>query len=169
MNAFRRIRRLCPAAAVIPACCTLGVLASSARAIGDPTVLTFKELDNGATVHFVDNPPTATLKHGGVFFSPGDELITTNPLAMEGRIVGKTRVICTATTAANTRKPSSGAFICNGIAKLPGGSLILVGEAGEGVTEGAVTGGTGIYAGARGTIVSKPGKGGSTNTVTLVE
>jgi hypothetical protein len=57
----------------------------------------------------------------------------------------------------------------HGIAKISGGTLILVGEAGEGPTEGAITGGTGIYAGARGTFVSRPGRGASTTTVTLLE
>lgn len=39
----------------------------------------------------------------------------------------------------------------------------------EGTTEGAVTGGTGTYAGATGIFVSKEGRGSSTDTITLLE
>jgi hypothetical protein len=169
MNAFRKIRRCLYPAAVILTSSLLGLLASSASAIAGPTILSFKELDKGATVHFVDTAPAAKLEHGTPFFSPGNELVTTIPLAMEGKRVGKIRAICIATTSGNTRKPSSSNFICNGIARRPGGSLILAGEAGEGVTEGAVTGGTGIYAGARGSVITQAGRGGSTTLVTFVE
>jgi hypothetical protein len=147
----------------------LALLASSAGAVDTPTTLVFKELEKGSTFHFVDNSPKATLKNGVASFSPGDMLISTNPLAIEGKVVGKSRVICTATTAGNTKNPDSAGFSCSGIAKLPGGTLILVGEAREGPSEGAITGGTGIYAGARGSLISKEGKGGSTVTVTLLE
>jgi hypothetical protein len=96
-------------------------------------------------------------------------LLSTNPLAMEGKVVGKIRIVCTATSAGNTKNPDNAGFTCTGVAKIPGGTLILVGEAAEGPTEGAITGGTGIYAGARGTFVSRLGRGASTTTVTLLE
>jgi hypothetical protein len=168
MNTAKKLARL-SGFAVIVSSLGLAVLANSANAVEAPPTLTFKELKKGSTFHFVDIPPMATLKHGVASFSPGDQIITTNPLAMEGRTVGKIRVICTATTPGSTKSLASGGFDCNGIAKLPGGHLILVGEAGNTVTEGAITGGTGVYTGARGSFVSKPGRGGSTNTVTLVE
>jgi hypothetical protein len=84
MKAFKKINRLC-ASAVVLSSCVLAVLANSASAIGGPTVVTFKELDKGATFHFLDNAPKAMLKHGVVSFSPGDMVLFTNPLAMEGR------------------------------------------------------------------------------------
>jgi hypothetical protein len=104
-----------------------------------------------------------------VSISPGDELIYSTPLAMEGKVVGKDRIVCTATSAATTKNPESAGFSCTGIVKIPGGTLILVGKAKEGPTEGAITGGTGTYAGARGTFVSREGRGSSTITVSLLE
>jgi hypothetical protein len=167
MKAFRKIGRL-SACAVILGLSVFAVLASSAGAVG-ATTLTFKELEKGSTFHFVDNPPEATLKNGVASFSPGDMLISSNPIAIEGEVVGKIRIICTATTAGNTKNYNAAGFYCTGIAKIPGGSLVFVGEASKGLEEGSVTGGTGIYAGARGTVVSRNGRGGSMVTVELVE
>jgi hypothetical protein len=102
MTSFKKIRRLF-ASAVVLGSCVLAVLANSASATEGPTVLTFKELDKGATFHFVDNPPEATLEQGVVSFSAGDTVITTNPLAMEGKVVGKIRIVCTATATGSTK------------------------------------------------------------------
>ncbi|MBS1893645.1 MAG: hypothetical protein JST59_20280 [Actinobacteria bacterium] len=168
MNAIQKARRNL-ALAVLLGFSLLAVFASSANAIGEPTTIIFKELEKGATNQFVDNAPEAKLNHGVVSISPGDMLLTTNPLSMEGRIVGKIRIACTATSAGNTKNPASAGFSCTGIAKIPGGTLILVAELGESPTEGAITGGTGNYAGAKGSFVSRQGRGSSTNTVTLLE
>ncbi len=166
MRASKKIGRLCTTSVLLSPC-VFAVLVSSASAIGGSTV-TFEELDKGSTFHFVDNAPKATLKNGALF-SPGDMLIVTNPLAMGGKVVGKIRTVCTATGAGNTKNPAAAGFDCTGIGRIPGGSLVLVGELGEGPVEGAITGGTGIYAGARGTFVSRNGKSFSTTTVTLLE
>jgi hypothetical protein len=169
MNAFQKPSRVL-ASAVVLGFCILAVLAGSANAIVGPTTLTFKELSKGATTHFVDNAPKTTLKPGGgLSISAGDMLLTTNPLEMDGKVVGKIRIVCTATSSANTKNLGAADFNCIGIARIPGGSLVLVAGLSEGSVEGAVTGGTGIYAGARGTFVSRNVKGGSTNTVTLLE
>jgi hypothetical protein len=168
MNAFQKLSRLLASAGFL-SFCALAVLASSASAIGGPTTLTFKELEKGSTFHFLDNPSEATLKHGVASFSPGDMLLFTNPLAMEGKVVGKIRIVCTATSAGSTKNLDGAGFSCTGIARIPGGTLVLVGEADEGPSEGAITGGTGTYAGARGSFVSRPGRSASTTTVTLLE
>jgi hypothetical protein len=169
MKAFMKINRLCLSAVVLSSC-ALALLPGSASAIGGPTVVTFKELEKGATFHFLDNPPEATLKHGVGSISPGDMVLSTNPLEMEGKIVGKIRIACTATSAGSTRNIGAAGFICTAIAKIPGGTLVLVTEDdGKGPTVGAVTGGTGTYAGAQGTFVSRQGRDASTNTVTLLE
>ncbi len=168
MNAFLKTSRLFPLAVVL-GFSVLALVASPASAVGEPTTITFKELEKGATFHFLDNSPEATLNHGVVSISPGDELLSTNPLSIKGRIAGKMRVICTATRAGNTKNVNSAGFNCSGIARIPGGTLILEGEGREGPIEGAITGGTGIYAGARGTFVSRPNRGFSTITATLLE
>ncbi|HEY2056334.1 MAG TPA: hypothetical protein VGH14_20585 [Solirubrobacterales bacterium] len=58
-------------------------------------------------------------------------------------------------------------FICEGVFSFAGGTLHGSANIVQGGTEGAVTGGTGRYAGASGTILSKEVKGGSTTTITL--
>lgn len=165
MNAIRRRGRSVAAGALL-ASCGLALIAPGAGAITGPTTLTFTVLDKGATSHFLDNPPKITPGHGGEAVSPGDELLGTNPIAIEGKVVGKIRMVCTATSSGTVENAG---FICSGVAKIPGGRLFLEGEVVQGPNEGAITGGTGAYAGARGTFLSRHGKGGSTTVVTLLE
>lgn len=154
--------------ALFGACAALALpgLASAANT----TTLTFKEPEKGSTFAFVDNAPTSKKVHGfPTRFSAGDEIIFTNPLEAEGKIVGKLRVACTATSNASSKHFAAAGFICSGIARIPGGTLVLAAELSEGNTEGAITGGSGKYAGANGSFFSKEGKGSNTVTVTLVE
>lgn len=149
-------------------CTALFVFSGSASAA--TTTLTFKEPEKGSTFAFVDNAPTSKKEHGfPTRFSPGDEVIFTNPLEAEGKLVGKIRVVCTATKSASSKHFAAAGFVCSGIAKIPGGTLVFAAELSEGNTEGAITGGSGKYAGARGSFLSKEGKGANTVTVTLVE
>jgi hypothetical protein len=61
-------------------------------------------------------------------------------------------------------------FLCSGTFTFPGqGTLTAQAINKGGRTEGAITGGTGSYVGASGTVVSKQVKGGSSTTVTLTE
>ncbi len=150
----------------------IALLAFAGPASAATTTLTFKEPEKGSTFAFVDNAPTSAKKHGfPTRFSAGDEVIFTNPMEAEGKVVGKIRVVCTATNNASSRNFAAAGFVCTGIAKIPGGTLIFAAELAEGNTEGAITGGSGKYAGAHGSFVSKEpkGKGASTVTVTLVE
>jgi hypothetical protein len=148
----------------------LACLAGVASAAEPTTTLTFKEPEKGSTFAFVDNPPISQKKHGfPTHFSPGDQVIFTNPLESMGRIVGKLRIVCTATTAAASKSFAAAGFTCTGIARIPGGTLVVAAELAEGSTEGAILGGSGKYAGARGSFVSKEAKGPNTVTITLLE
>jgi hypothetical protein len=148
-----------------------GLIAAAPAAAAETTTLTFKEPEKGSTFAFVDSAPIAKKKHGfPTRFSPGDMVIFTNPLETEGKIVGKLRVVCTATTPASSKNFAAAGFTCTGIAKIPGGTLVFAAELAEGNTEGAIIGGSGKYAGAHGSFLSKEpkGKGASTVTVTLL-
>jgi hypothetical protein len=169
LSTTRELARLALATCAL-GCLAVFVFAGSASAA--TTTLTFKEPEKGSTFAVVDNAPTSKKKHGfPTKFSAGDEVIFTNPLEAEGKLVGKIRVVCTATNSASSKNFAAAGFICSGIAKIPGGTLIFAAELTEGNTEGAITGGSGKYAGARGSFVSKEpeGKGASTTTVTLLE
>lgn len=150
------------------------LVASSASAAGTgTTTLTFKEPEKGSTFTYVDVPPTAPKKHGfPTSISPGDQLILTNPLTEGTKTIGKLRARCTATASAKTTSNTAflqAHFICEGVFTLPGGTLYGNASIVKAGTEGVVTGGTGKYVGAHGTILSKEIKGGSTTTITLLE
>jgi hypothetical protein len=148
----------------------LALLAISASASAATTTLTFKEPEKGSTFAFIDNAPKSQLQHGfPTNFTAGDEIIFTNPIEVAGKIVGRNHVVCTATKNASSKHFATAEFSCNGIAKISGSTLVFSAMLSEGNTEGAITGGSGTYAGAHGTFVTKEGKGTSTVTVTLIE
>jgi hypothetical protein len=148
----------------------VAALAFSASASAATTTLTFKEPEKGSTFAVVDNAPKSQLQHGfPTRFSAGDEIVFTDPIEVQGKIVGRNHVACTATKNASSRSFASAEFLCTGIARISGSTLVFSAMLSEGNTEGAITGGSGTYAGATGTFVTKEGKGTSTVTVTLIE
>lgn len=146
-------------------------LAGSAAAAGT-TTLSFQEPEKGSTFTYVDVAPTTPHRHGfPTAISPGDQIVVTNPLTEGGKTIGKLRARCTATAAVGKITNAAFAqahFICEGVFTLPGGTLYADASIMKTGTEGAITGGTGKYAGARGTIVSKEGKGTTATTITLL-
>ncbi|HEX4753639.1 MAG TPA: hypothetical protein VH268_12130 [Solirubrobacterales bacterium] len=136
------------------------------------STLTFTEPEKGSTFQYVDVAPTAPTKHGfPTAISPGDQLVLTNPLTQGGKTIGKLRARCVATANAKTSNPNAfvdAHFICEGVFTF--GKSMLFGNAAivKGGTEGVITGGTGNYAGARGTFFSKEVKGGSTTTINFI-
>ena len=131
------------------------------------TTLTFKELTKGSTFAFVDNAPISKAK-GEPSASAGDLIVFTNPLVDGGKHVGRLYMHCTAVVAAPAANKA--AFACEGVVGLGGGTLTVqafLPKAGATV-HGTVTGGTGTYANARGTLVSRPTKTGADDTISLV-
>jgi Dirigent-like protein len=172
LRSHRSLTRPALVLALLGVTCLL--TAGPASAAGTVTAtLTFKEPEKGSTFTYVDVAPTAPKKHGfPTAISPGDQLVLTNPLTEGSKTIGKLRAKCTATSAAKTTSNTAflqAHFICEGVFTLPGGTLYANASIVKGGTEGAITGGTGKYAGASGTILSKEVKGGSTTTITLLE
>lgn len=161
------------AAIPLAALTVLVAAVGSAGAAQGQTTLTFKEPEKGSTFTFIDLPPKAPEKHGfPTAISPGDEIVITNPLTEGGKTIGKLRARCTATAAVKTSNHEAfvrAHFICEGVFSFGGSAIFGNARIVKGGTEGVVTGGTGKYAGARGTILSKEGKGGSTTTIALLE
>jgi hypothetical protein len=136
---------------------------ASAQAPGTRTI-TFKELERGSKFIHVRNtrPPSRRAN------MMGDQIVFTNPLAdASGTVIGKLHVSCT--TTVGSRNFTRSMLTCHGVAALRDGTLALQALTGvEGTTTGAVTGGTGAYANARGTFASVEARGGTDTTVTLV-
>lgn len=129
------------------------------------TTLTFKELEKGATFKHVRNTKTRNQRSNLM----GDLIIFTNPVTdSAGKIVGRQHVQCVTTAGASNFEKSK--LTCSGVMALAQGTLTLqaISSPGVATTTGAVTGGTGAYANARGTFTSVEGRSGSTDTITLV-
>ena len=145
----------------VPAALAVVALAAPAAAHAD-TTLTFKELDKGASFHVVDNPPKGTKTH---HLSPGDAFAIQNPLASDaGKRIGTLRASCVMTNSRDS--------VCYGVFSFQNGTLdalvALPNTEASKTTAGGIIGGTGAYAGARGSFVSKSTKTGANDTVTLL-
>jgi hypothetical protein len=153
-------------AAIATGACAL-VLGSSASA-QSPTTLTFKELNKGSTFGYIDDTPISKAK-GEPSASLGDQIVFTNPVAdTAGKRTGRLYAHCTVVVAA--QRASNASFACDAMMIVPGGMLsVQAFLPHDGATvHGTVTGGTGVYANARGTLVSRPTKTGDIDTFTLV-
>jgi hypothetical protein len=152
--------RLLPAVAgsVVLSATIAAVLVSgsaSGSAQRAPQTLQLTQLDRDFT--YVDAPPKAGDNKPP---SGGDELVIGGKIA-EG---GSTSIVCTV-----THPGARAAGICIGVLELAGGEITFVGGgslAGN-TTTSAVTGGTGEYAGASGTLTSKSSNSSGRTTLTV--
>jgi hypothetical protein len=94
----------------------------------------------------------------------GDTFLFSERLALGGKAAGVDHVVCTFVGS----WPKETDF-CRGLFQLPGGSLIAEGASARGPFTVAITGGTGSYAGARGTIHATPTKNGEILDIALVD
>jgi hypothetical protein len=150
----------------------LGLLAAffvlrSSAAAQDPgaRTITIRETERGATFRHIRNTKGASRRSN----LAGDVIVFTNPVVdAAGKRIGKTSVSCVTTTGARNFMKS--ALTCHGVTELPDGSLMMQAVVGVAtpVTNGAVTGGTGAYANARGVFTSSDDRSGSSTVVTLV-
>ncbi len=150
----------------VPALAAVALVLGSGASAQDPGVrtLTLKELDKGSTFTHIRNTKTKSSQAN----SQGDVLAFTYPLADEsGDKVGKLSLSCTTTTGARNFLKST--VTCVGVAALRDGSLMVQANIipSKSKTVGAVTGGTGAYANARGVVVSQTTKSGTVDTITL--
>lgn len=139
------------------------VSAASAQA-PTATTLTFKELEKGSTFKHVRNTKSKSARANLL----GDLIVFANPLADgSGKVVGRLHAGCVTTVGASNFLKSK--LTCSGMMVVPGGTLAFqaITSPGTSTTNGAITGGTGAYANARGTFISVEGRSGSATTITL--
>jgi hypothetical protein len=106
---------------------------------------------------FVDQAPrTKFTSNGPARLSVGDQIVQhDNYLNGSGKRVGSLELVCTVTRGGSFAKAAEQ---CVATATLPGGTLALSTGGGFDVHEAAIVGGTGRFAGARGTVTTKPSK-----------
>jgi hypothetical protein len=135
----------------------IAVPSGHAQAPGART-LNFTEQAKGTKVVFVDNG-----KHGP---STGDAIVLTIPLVdAAGAKLGTATATCTATSVPKNAEPPT---LCQGVLPLADGDIVVSGRVTPGADHLAVVGGTGAYAGARGTMDSTDEKTGAHDVVTLL-
>ena len=141
------MKRLIAAAAVLAVGVSIAVTSvGGAQQSGERTL---KFVEKGGSGKFIDNPPKASKRHPRP--SAGDELLfTTGLYDTNNARAGTVRGHC-------VKEPGAGnAFDCQADATLKDGTLALSAVTNETSlkTVIAITGGTGAYEGARGSIVS---------------
>ncbi|MDE3131836.1 MAG: hypothetical protein KGL16_11850 [Acidobacteriota bacterium] len=124
---------------------TIADVSSASPSAHTASAQTLALVERGGGIKFVDNPPKA--QHQGQF-SAGDIAIVTRPLYRHGSRAGTLELACLFTSSASDH--------CTGTATIGGSTIELAGVSNpRATTDIAVTGGTGSYAGARGSAVSK--------------
>ncbi len=140
--------KLAPVVAVAAAASSAVTIATASLPSSDgrtATAQTIQLAERGGGITFIDNPPKARHPYQ---FSAGDIAIVTRPLYQRGERAGTLRLACLFTT--------SSADHCTGTATIPGGTIELAGVSNpQPTTHIAVTGGTGNYAAARGSAISR--------------
>jgi hypothetical protein len=138
-----------------------GAQAPTARTI------TLVEKQQDGTGAFVDAAPRARNPRRPAA-SPGDQLVFTARLHdASGRArLGTLSATCLFPRA--TRNPEAAPSLCHGVYHLNDGDILAGGLQTGNPTRLAVTGGTGAYAGARGTVTTTETRGGSTATIDLL-
>jgi hypothetical protein len=158
--------------AVLAACGAIVLAPAGGSAQTSGRTLTLFQDDRGGTYRFIDNPPhspVAKPESPKARFSAGDEGYWTSPIrdGKDGRRVGT--AYGTDTVRTGTRYP----HVINTVHvvfALDDGQILVeqaIDESKPGVPA-AVIGGTGTYAGARGTLAVKPARGGNRLTFTLL-
>ncbi len=167
---LRKAERWMANGAIVLATLAIGQMliwtAVSAASAQDPATgtLTVTELEKGSTFKHIRNTKTKN-QRSNLF---GDVLVFTNPLAdASGKKIGKLHVLCATSVGSSNFLKSK--LMCSGVMALAQGTLTIqaLTSPGTPTTVGAITGGTGAYANARGTFSSVEGRSGSVDTITL--
>lgn len=149
---------LAGAVAILPA----SVLLLGSGATGSTNAHTLRFLEKPATFKFLDTPP---LQGPDAPPSAGDGFIFTSKLFRGGERVGTLHAHCQVTRG--RADPSKLPLLCDGALDLRRGTIVgttLTRSGGE-VTVIAITGGTGRYTGAEGTIRESAAAGGNQHLV----
>ena len=162
----RRIPALLAATAAAAVTTTVAVLSSASAQAPATRTLTFHEVGKGETFVHIRNTPTKARMAN----LAGDVAVLTIPFTdAAGAQAGQLEASCV--TTVGNRDYRKATMLCNGILHLRDGDLtsqFLVEGEGAAHTVAAITGGTGAYTNARGTVDSTETKTGADDVITLV-
>jgi hypothetical protein len=162
--ARRHVTALLAATTAAAATVVVALLSSASAQAPASRILTFHELDKGSTfVHVRNTAPKS--QQSNVL---GDLIAFTNPMTdAAGTRIGRLHAECVTTVGSRDFRKST--LTCTAILHLRDGDLTgqFVDDVGATSSTGAITGGTGAYAGARGVVVSRQTDVGSDDTITL--
>jgi len=154
------------AAAGIAATVIAGSGASAQTPAAGPTTIAFTEIEKAEPCCIADIAPKNRSRREP-FMSPGDALVFSQVLrAAGGKNIGRIYAKCAAIVPGPLTRAR---YLCEGVYSFADGTLTISGLSSFSQTTmtGAITGGTGAYANARGTFTSKAPKPGA-NTQTVV-
>jgi dirigent-like protein len=160
----RRVAALLTATTAAAATAAVAVRSGASAQAPASRILTLHELDKGSTFVHVRNTPPKSKQSNPL----GDLIAFTNPVTdAAGARVGRLHAQCVTTVGSRDFRTST--LTCTAILHLRDGDLTgqFVDDVGAESSTGAITGGTGAYAGARGVVVSKHTDVGSDDTITL--
>lgn len=152
---MKHARSIAAGASLAAATVVSGAVAAGAGASAGVASLRFYE--RPGPMHVVDHAPLGKKR------TAGDVVLYANPVFdRHGTRVGTDQGICTMINATQSQ--------CDATLALPKGQLVTHGlQGGKAAFEVAVVGGTGAYAGAKGTLTSHPFKdGGATILISLL-
>jgi hypothetical protein len=152
--------------AAVGAAVLYGTAASPQSPAASPRTIAFTEVENKTPCCIVDAAPKSRSKREPMM-SAGDQLVFSQKVRdPSGKPIGTLYGDCTAITKAPLTRAR---FICDGLYAFTDGTMTATGLGGVGApsSTGAITGGTGAYANARGTFSSKATKTGNDTIVTL--
>jgi hypothetical protein len=162
---MKSIARFTGFSSALAACCALVVASADPAGAAGPTTISVRESEKGAIFKTVDVAPKGK---DPTDVSPGDEIIFTVPLVAGGKKIGRENGLCVITRAAAKMSPE---YLCTSTYVFAHqGTLAswMNFNPAKKTNHGAIVGGTGIYAGTRGTFtISNETKGGDKATFTL--
>jgi hypothetical protein len=161
------MQRSVPALAVLAAGVAAAIPLTSAGQSPGPRTINLVEHNKGSTQGFIDNPPKVKNRRRPAF-SVGDVFAGSAPVfdATDRTLFGRLHFQCTVTKGGTQRRADA---LCTGVYRLRDGQVSLATVVhGNASATGAVTGGDGAYAGARGTFRSHNTSTGANDTITLL-
>ncbi len=163
---MKSIARFTGFSGALAACCALVVASADPAGAAGPTTISVREGHKGAIFKTVDVAPKGK---NVTDVSPGDEIVFTVPLEASGKKIGRENGVCVVTRAAKKAVE----YLCTSTYVFPHqGTLAtsMIFKPAKKTNYGAIVGGTGVHAGARGTFtIRNETEGGDKATFTLLE